>query len=249
MKPYNRDRSTKVEEIREMFDRIAPNYDMLNHTLSFNIDRIWRARMIRTVTKEAPRQLLDLATGTGDVAISIARKIPNTKVLAVDLSEGMLSLARQKSTAAGTSAQINFVQGSAETLSSVEGVAQGSFDAVTLAFGIRNFEDVEAGLRESALALRDGGQLVILELSTPRNPIMRAFHKIYSHKLLPFIASLAARSERSAYEYLPASVDHFHTPEQLLELMRTAGFSKCCKRSQTFGLAHIYIGIKEPNTQ
>ena len=209
MKPYNTDQ-TKKEEVREMFDNIAPKYDLLNHTLSMSIDRVWRRRVVGEVRRAKPGRILDVATGTGDLAIAMARRIRDVQVLDV---------------------------GDAEHLR----VSDASVDVVTVAFGVRNFGDLEAGLREMARTIKPGGKVVILEFSRPRNRVFRALYEFYSYKILPRIGGLVSRDKR-AYEYLPASVGEFPAPEEFMGMMARAGFRNCRARSQSFGIAQIYIG-------
>ncbi|WP_337755982.1 bifunctional demethylmenaquinone methyltransferase/2-methoxy-6-polyprenyl-1,4-benzoquinol methylase UbiE [Alistipes sp.] len=238
MKPYNTDQ-TKKEEVREMFDNIAPKYDLLNHTLSGNIDRVWRRRVVGEVRRAKPGRILDVATGTGDLAIAMARRIRDVQVLAVDLSERMLAVARRKIEARGLDGRIVLDRGDAERLA----VADASVDVATVAFGVRNFGDLGAGLRELARTIKPGGKVVILEFSRPRNRAFRALYEFYSYKILPRIGGLVSRDKR-AYEYLPASVGEFPAPEEFMGMMARAGFRNCRARSQSFGIAQIYIGEK-----
>ncbi|MDE6778315.1 MAG: bifunctional demethylmenaquinone methyltransferase/2-methoxy-6-polyprenyl-1,4-benzoquinol methylase UbiE [Alistipes sp.] len=238
MKPYDTDQS-KTEQVRDMFDRIAPTYDTLNHTLSLNVDRWWRRRTVDVVERLHPARILDIATGTGDLAIAMAHRIPGARVTGVDPSEGMLDVARRKVAACGLDERIGFVTGAAEELAA----GDASFDAATVAFGVRNFGDIAAGLRQIARALRRGGSIVVLEFSTPPNPIVRWGYGIYSHRILPAIGGLVSR-DRAAYRYLPESVDEFPAPERFLDIMREVGFDDCSARSLSFGIAHIYIGVK-----
>ena len=236
MKPYNTDQ-TKKEEVREMFDNIAPKYDLLNHTLSMSIDRVWRRRVVGEVRRAKPGRILDVATGTGDLAIAMARRIRDVQVLGVDLSEQMLAVARRKIEARGLDGRIVLDQGDAERLA----VADASVDVATVAFGVRNFGDLGAGLRELARTIKPGGKVVILEFSRPRNRVFRALYEFYSYKILPRIGGLVSRDKR-AYEYLPASVGEFPAPEEFMAMMARAGFRNCRARSQSFGIAQIYIG-------
>lgn len=236
MKPYNTDQ-TKKEEVREMFDNIAPKYDLLNHTLSMSIDRVWRRRVVGEVRRAKPGRILDVATGTGDLAIAMARRIRDVQVLGVDLSEQMLAVARRKIEARGLDGRIVLDRGDAERLA----VADASVDVATVAFGVRNFGDLGAGLRELARTIKPGGKVVILEFSRPRNRVFRALYEFYSYKILPRIGGLVSRDKR-AYEYLPASVGEFPAPEEFMAMMARAGFRNCRVRSQSFGIAQIYIG-------
>ena len=238
MKPYNTDQ-TKKEEVREMFDNIAPKYDLLNHTLSMSIDRVWRRRVVGEVRRAKPGRILDVATGTGDLAIATARRIRDVQVLGVDLSEQMLAVARRKIEARGLDGRIVLDRGDAERLA----VADASVDVATVAFGVRNFGDLGAGLRELARTIKPGGKVVILEFSRPRNRVFRALYEFYSYKILPRIGGLVSRDKR-AYEYLPASVGEFPAPEEFMAMMERAGFRECRARSQSFGIAQIYTGQK-----
>lgn len=238
VKPYN-DRQTKKEQVREMFDNIAPRYDLLNHTLSLNIDRLWRRRVVRIVRRCRPQRILDVATGTGDLAIAMARGIPGVRVLGVDLSERMLAAAREKVAARGLDNRIVLEAGDAEHLT----LADASVDVATVAFGVRNFGDLDAGLRELARTIKPGGRVVILEFSRPCNRWFRALYEFYTFKVLPRIGGVLSR-DRRAYEYLPASVSAFPTPAEFLSRMERAGFHVCRARSQSFGIAQIYTGEK-----
>ena len=182
VKPYNTGQ-TKKEEVREMFDNIAPKYDLLNHTLSMNIDRIWRRRVVRIVCRSRPHRILDVATGTGDLAIEMARRIRDVHVLGVDLSEKMLDVARCKVAARGLDERVVLDVGDAEHLR----VSDASVDVVTVAFGVRNFGDLEAGLREMARTIKPGGKVVILEFSRPRNRLFRLSSSL-SGLLTPVLA-------------------------------------------------------------
>ena len=220
-----------------MFDNIAPKYDLLNHTLSMSIDRVWRRRVVGEVRRAKPGRILDVATGTGDLAIAMARRIRDVQVLGVDLSEQMLAVARRKIEARGLDGRIVLDRGDAERLA----VADASVDVATVAFGVRNFGDLGAGLRELARTIKPGGKVVILEFSRPRNRVFRALYEFYSYKILPRIGGLVSRDKR-AYEYLPASVGEFPAPEEFMAMMARAGFRNFRARSQSFGIAQIYIG-------
>ena len=220
-----------------MFDNIAPAYDRLNHTLSLSVDRIWRRRVVRIVGRLHPRRVLDMATGTGDLAVMMARSIPEAHIKGVDLSEGMLDVARRKVTARGLDGRVVLDAGDAEHLH----VADASVDVATVAFGVRNFGDLDAGLREMARTIKPGGKVVVLEFSRPRNRLFRALYEFYTYKILPRIGGMVSKDKR-AYEYLPASVGEFPAPKEFMAMMARAGFRNCRARSQSFGIAQIYIG-------
>ncbi len=238
IKPYNND-STKKEQVRDMFNTIAPKYDLLNHTLSLSIDRGWRRRVVKIVKRSGANSILDVATGTGDLALLMARKIKEAKVVGMDLSEMMLSVAQNKAQRYGVSDRVELQCGDAEHLS----FEDGSFDCVTVAFGVRNFESLEVGLTEMARVTKDGGVAVILEFSRPRNRIFRALYEFYSSKILPRIGGLISK-DRRAYEYLPASVQLFPERERFVEMLLEAGFSSASSKSLSFGIAQIYVAQK-----
>jgi demethylmenaquinone methyltransferase/2-methoxy-6-polyprenyl-1,4-benzoquinol methylase len=239
MKPYNEEQ-TKKEQVEEMFDNIAPTYDKLNHIMSLNIDRIWRRRVMRIVRRSKAVKIMDVATGTGDLAIAMAKRVDRTHILGVDLSEEMLAVARKKVQKQGLEERIMLEKGDAENLSMV---ADDSIDAVTVAFGVRNFENMERGLGEMWRTLKEGGKLVVLEFSTPKNRFIRWIYAQYSHRLIPRIGSLISKDKR-AYVYLPESVDEFPSPERFTEILQQVGFKNIKRRSQSFGIAYIYEATK-----
>lgn len=223
-----------------MFDRIAPKYDLLNHTLSAGIDKIWRRRVVKIARHHHPKRILDMATGTGDLAIALARRITDAEVVGIDPSEGMLAEARRKIQRAGLEERIRLMTASAEEL---KGVADNSFDVVTVAFGVRNFEQMELGLKELQRVLRPGGMLIVLEFSNPTLPLVAGLYRWYSHHILPRIGGMVSK-ERAAYEYLPASVDEFPAPKRFIELLHTLGFTDGRSRSQSLGIAQIHTALK-----
>ena len=238
MKPYNTPKSKK-EEVQQMFDNIAQNYDSLNHILSFSIDKLWRRRVVTLVKRLKPQRVMDLATGTGDLAIKMAKRMPKTSIMGVDLSENMLAVAAEKVRRLGLDDHIALYQGDAENLD----VADGVLDVVTIAFGIRNFGSVEVGLKEIMRGLRSGGHVVILEFSTPRNPIVRKLYELYSNHVMKPVGGMISK-DRKAYDYLPDSIVEFPSRGEFIKLMQEAGFVDCYRRSQTLGVAQIYVGRK-----
>lgn len=239
MKPYNEEQ-TKKEQVEQMFDNIAPTYDRLNHILSFNIDRIWRHRVMRIVRRMQPTRIMDVATGTGDLAIAMAKRCAEAQILGVDLSEEMLAVARKKIAHEALSQRIVVCKGDAENLSMV---ASESIEVATVAFGVRNFENLRKGIEEIYRTLKSSGTLVVLEFSIPSNPIVRWVYAQYSHHLLPRVGELLSK-DRKAYDYLPDSVEEFPSPERFATLLREIGFRSVKLRSQSFGIAHIYIASK-----
>lgn len=230
---------SKKNMVRDMFNHIAPTYDRLNHLLSFGIDRLWRRRTVRRVAAARPQRILDLATGTGDLAVALARRIPEARVTGLDMSAEMLAVGRQKVARKGLSDRIRLVEGDAEHLP----FSDASFDAVTIAFGIRNFGDMDAGLREAVRVLRPGGHISILEFSTPGGHLFGPLYRFYFHHILPFIGRLVSRDDK-AYRYLPDSVDHFPNNLLFLRRMEHSGFTGCRSRRLMRGIAYIYEGVK-----
>ena len=230
---------TTKSPVRAMFDRIAPSYDMLNHLLSLGIDHLWRRRAVRELRKFAPKRVLDLATGTCDLAIAIAKGIEGVKVMGTDISTEMVEVGRVKVAKRGLSEQIELGIADAENLP----YGEGEFDAVTVGFGVRNFTNKEQGLSEMARVLREGGVVEILELSRPTNKIFAPIFRFYFHKVMPIMGGWIS-GDRAAYKYLPASVDSFPAPERFVQMMREAGLQECRAIRLTFGVAYIYIGVK-----
>ena len=239
MKPYNQEQ-TKKEQVEEMFDNIAPTYDRLNHIMSLNIDRIWRRRVMRIIRRAKPQRIMDVATGTGDLAIAMARKVNEAHILGVDLSEEMLSEARKKIKRLELEKRITLEKDDAENLTMV---ASESVDAATVAFGVRNFENIERGLSEIYRTLRPGGKLVVLEFSMPKNRLVRWVYRQYAHRLLPRIGGMISK-DKQAYTYLPDSVEEFPAPERFAEILKGVGFKSVKLSSQSFGIAYIYDATK-----
>ena len=238
MKPYN-SQKTKKEEVQQMFDNIAPTYDKLNHILSLSIDKMWRRRVVRKVRRMKPEKIMDLATGTGDLAIKMAKAMPKAKIMGVDLSEKMLAVAAEKVRRKGLDDHIALYQGDAENLDVTDGV----LDVVTVAFGVRNFGNLELGLSEIMRSLRSGGHIVVLEFSTPRNWFVRKCYQFYSNHVMKPVGGMVSK-DRKAYDYLPDSIVEFPDRERFLEIMHRTGFVECRRFSQSFGIAQIYIGKK-----
>ncbi|MBR4964238.1 MAG: bifunctional demethylmenaquinone methyltransferase/2-methoxy-6-polyprenyl-1,4-benzoquinol methylase UbiE [Alistipes sp.] len=239
MKPYNEEQ-TKKEQVEEMFDNIAPTYDRLNHIMSLNIDRVWRRRVMRIVRRAKAQKIMDVATGTADLAIAMAKRIDNTQILGIDLSEEMLAVARRKVEKLGLNERITLEKGDAENLSMV---SNESIDAATVAFGVRNFENIERGISEIYRTIKPGGKLIVLEFSMPKNSIVRWIYRQYAHRLLPRIGGMISK-DKEAYTYLPDSVEEFPAPERFAQMLKAAGFKSVKLRSQSFGIAYIYDATK-----
>jgi len=230
----------KKEKVRQMFDGIAPTYDRLNHLMSLNVDKLWRRYALREIVDGSVQQILDVACGTGDSTISIAKAgNPGSRVTGVDISEGMMALVMQKAAREGVHDRIRLKVADGEDLP----FGEGSFHRVTCAFGIRNFEHKEQGLREFYRVLKPGGKAVILELSVPTGRTARRLYDVYFMHVLPWVGGLIS-GDKAAYRYLPASVHAFPSPEVFMEMLRDAGFTQVRHRSLSFGLCRMYIGEK-----
>ena len=230
----------KKEGLRKLFDNIAGDYDRLNHILSLNIDKSWRRKAVKEIADTAePLNILDEACGTCDFTIEIAKAAPQgSNVTGIDLSERMLQIGREKCCKEGITAELQ--TGDCEAMP----YKDETFDRIGVAFGVRNFENLPKGLTEMLRVLKPEGKLVILELSIPRNPIIRWCYKLYFLKILPAIGGWVS-GNRGAYEYLPASVLRFPAPEKFMEMMHEAGFEQVHKKSFTMGICQMYIGIKK----
>ncbi|PLX19645.1 MAG: bifunctional demethylmenaquinone methyltransferase/2-methoxy-6-polyprenyl-1,4-benzoquinol methylase UbiE [Salinivirgaceae bacterium] len=222
-----------------MFNHIAPKYDFLNHFLSLGIDKSWRKKVVKELKKKDPKRMLDVASGTGDLAIAAAMRMPNLKVEATDIAAVMLEKAQIKIEKRKLSDRINVSIADAENLQ----FDATQFDAVTAAFGVRNFEDVPKGLSEMYRVLKPGGKLIILEFSKPRKGPFAMFFRFYFKFILPFLGRLFSGNNR-AYTYLPESVEAFAERENFIQLMEQAGFQSCDYKVLTFGVACMYQGIK-----
>lgn len=223
-----------------MFDSIAGDYDALNHILSLDVDKIWRKKALKQIVDApAPVQVLDLACGTGDFSIAIAKALTGGHVTGVDLSEGMLAVMREKVDKAELNGIISIEEGDGENLR----FPDNTFDRVTIAFGIRNFEDRPKGLREMLRVLKPGGRLVILELSRPENKIIRWFYDLYFLHILPKIGGKVS-GDKAAYAYLPASVAAFPGKKEFTATMREAGFRTVTHKAFTLGICRMYTGEK-----
>ena len=226
----------KKEEVEAMFDAIAPRYDFLNRLLSFGIDRLWRKRAVAMLRADRPRRILDVATGTADLAIEALALHPQ-KVVGVDLSEEMLERGRHKLRRLGEGDRVTLQRGDAERLP----FSDAQFDAALVAFGVRNFEDLGRGLGEIRRVLRPGGAVVVLEFSKPRAFPVKQLYDAYSRHVLPRIGQAVSGSE-GAYRYLPASVAAFPDGPDFLQRLRTAGFADVRWSPLTFGIASLYKG-------
>lgn len=238
IKPYEGE-GEKGKLVEEMFDNIAPTYDTLNHRLSWDIDKRWRRKAIGMLASYKPAKILDIATGTGDFAILAAKNLHPQQLIGADISEGMMEIGRQKVKREKLDSIISFHKEDCLHLSFEEE----TFDAVTAAFGIRNFQNLDQGLKEMCRVLKKGGHLCIIELTTPVSfPMKQLFH-VYSHTVLPIYGRLISK-DTSAYRYLTATIEAFPQGEAMMEILRKAGFCKAEFRRLTFGICTMYFATK-----
>jgi len=229
----------KSAQVEQMFDNIAPTYDKLNHRLSLNIDRGWRRKALLALLPHHPRRLLDIATGTGDFAIMAAQMLCPARLVGADISEGMMAIGRQKVRQLRLDDVISFERQDCLNLT----YPDNSFDAVTAAFGIRNFQDLDRGLREMCRVLTPGGHLCIVELTRPVSFPMRQLFTIYSHTVLPIYGRLVSH-DASAYHYLTRTIEAFPQGEAMTGILARAGFSQASFRRLTFGICTMYLATK-----
>ena len=222
-----------------MFDKIAPSYDRLNHALSLGIDRRWRRTAVDALGIHQPQQILDIATGTGDFALLLAKRIKPQHIVGADISEGMMAVGREKVKEEGLQNVISFQYEDCMQLS----FPDGSFDAVTSSYGVRNFQNLDKGLQEMQRVLRPGGHLLIVELTPPPSFPMKQLFWLFAHVVMPLLGRLISHDD-SAYTYLPASMQAFPQPEQMEGILRKAGFTEVQWRRFTFGISTMYLATK-----
>ena len=236
--PYGA-KTDKTQQVEQMFDNIAATYDTLNHRLSWNIDRYWRRKAIRKLQPFAPKEVLDIATGTGDFAIQTCRFLPSVSIKGVDISEGMMAVGRKKVELMGLQERISFERQDCTALT----FDDNSYDAVIAAFGIRNFADLDKGLREMCRVLRPGGHLCILELTQPVAFPVRQLFQLYSHTVLPLYGRLISK-DSEAYTYLTKTIEAFPQGERMVEILQQAGFRQAQFQRLTFGICTLYFATK-----
>lgn len=236
--PYGA-KTDKTQQVEQMFDNIASTYDTLNHRLSWNIDRYWRRKAIRKLQPFAPKEVLDIATGTGDFAIQTCRFLPSVSIKGVDISEGMMVVGRKKVELMGLQERISFERQDCTALT----FDDNSYDAVIAAFGIRNFADLDKGLREMCRVLRPGGHLCILELTQPVAFPVRQLFQLYSHTVLPLYGRLISK-DSEAYTYLTKTIEAFPQGERMVEILQQAGFRQAQFQRLTFGICTLYFATK-----
>ena len=239
--PYKQSQQSKKGQVEEMFDNISPKYDLLNHLLSVNIDKIWRKNTIRKLRAHNPSLILDIATGTGDFAVA-ATKLPEVKVIGIDISEGMLAVAREKIHKKKLDQRISVQKADSENLP----FDDNSFDASVVGFGVRNFEHLKVGLSEILRVLKPGSVFYVLEFSKPSKTPFKQLYKFYFKRILPTIGRLISK-DKSAYTYLPESVAEFPDGDDFLAILAEVGFENNRCYRQTFGIASIYEAHKPKN--
>lgn len=228
----------KKEVVKDIFNDIAPKYDLLNHFLSLNIDKIWRREAMKCVLEEEKGMLLDVACGTGDFSIAACRAGVR-KVTGIDISENMVEVGRKKISGMGLQERIVLQSGDSERMD----FPDNHFDVVTVAFGVRNFEHLELGLKEMQRVLKPGGKVIILEFSMPERFPMKQLYTFYFRHILPVVGGIIS-GNKGAYSYLPESVMKFPQGEFFLNIMRECGFSSSTQRRLSFGIASLYVGKK-----
>ena len=237
--PFRESCLTKKEQVAKMFDKIALRYDFMNRFLSAGIDIYWRKQAIRQLKTDAPRKILDVATGTGDLAILMAKYLHPDQIIGIDISEKMLELGRNKIAKLLLNKQIQLLQGDSEAIN----FSDKTFDAVTVAFGVRNFENLEQGLVEIYRVLKPNGKIVILEFSRPKQFLIKGFYNLYMKIVAPGVASWVSKN-KEAYQYLHNSVKAFPEGETFLLILKNAGFQKTTLKRLSLGICTIYCGQK-----
>ncbi len=235
--PYNSDH-TKAAQVEQMFDNIAPKYDFLNRTLSLGIDVLWRKKAIKLLAKRNPKQILDVATGTADLALEAIKLNPD-KITGIDISEGMLQHGRTKIKQRNLESKIELIKADSENLP----FSTDTFDATMVSFGVRNFEHLEIGLAEILRTLKPKGIIMVLEFSKPESFPIKQVYNFYFNNILPGIGRLISK-DSAAYDYLPASVDAFPHGKRFTDILEKVGYLNCKQIKLSFGIASIYLAEK-----
>lgn len=236
--PDKNSETSKKRQVEEMFNDISPKYDLLNHLLSANIDKLWRNRVVRMLEQKQPKTIIDIATGTADFALAASR-IKNSIITGIDISEGMLEVGREKINKKGLNDRIKLVKADSENLP----FELDSFDAAIVGFGVRNFETLKKGLSEIFRVLKPGGEFYVLEFSKPSKTPVKQFYSFYFTRILPLVGGIISKN-RNAYTYLPESVNEFPDGVNFLSILAETGFTETQYFEQTFGIATIYKACK-----
>ncbi len=238
IKPYS-EQEEKGKQVEMMFDQIAHSYDLLNHRLSWNIDKGWRRKAIMQLAAAKPQCILDVATGTGDFAMMATKMLKPKSLIGADISEGMMNIGKVKTKESGMDDIISFKKEDCMNLS----FGDCTFDAVTAAFGIRNFPNLDKGLKEMFRVLKEGGQMSIVELTEPISFPMKQLFKIYSHTVLPIVGRIISK-DVNAYKYLTATIEAFPQGELMVDVLKRAGFREAKFKRLTFGICTMYFATK-----
>ncbi len=237
--PYKQSSESKKEQVAEMFDNIAFRYDFLNRFLSAGIDVSWRKKAINKLKEINPQNILDVATGTGDVAILTAKMLKPAKITGIDISEGMLDVGRKKIADLGLTQTIELLSGDSEKIN----FPDNNFDAITVAFGVRNYQNLEKGLQEMYRVLKPGGKLVVLEFSKPKNVFFKGFYNFYMNYIAPGFGKMFAKN-RGAYQYLNDSVQKFPEGQDFINILEKNGYANTGNKALTMGICTLYWGLK-----
>jgi demethylmenaquinone methyltransferase/2-methoxy-6-polyprenyl-1,4-benzoquinol methylase len=238
--PFKGSNETKKQQVASMFDKIAFRYDFLNRFLSAGIDIGWRKKAIKELRALQPNHILDVATGTGDMAVLAQKILRPAKITGIDISEGMLQIGRKKIEKLGLESIIELQKGDSETI----GFSDNTFDAITVAFGVRNFQNLEQGLAEMLRVLKPGGKLVVLEFSRPKQFLFKGIYNLYMETIAPAIGKLVAKN-KDAYQYLNDSVQRFPEGQEFTSILRDVGYTDCFDKVLTLGICSIYCGRKK----
>jgi len=237
--PFKDSTESKKKQVEKMFDNIAFRYDFLNHFLSAGIDVGWRRKAIKQLRSLAPKAILDVATGTGDMAILACKLLKVEKITGIDISDGMLEIGKKKIKKLGLQNRVELLKGDSETIKFTDN----SFDAVTVAFGVRNFQDLELGLNEIKRVLKPGGKLIVLECTKPKLPVIKNFYNLYLNIIAPRIGRMISKN-KDAYQYLNESVQKFPEGKDFVEILNKLGYKNASCKTLSLGISSIYCGEK-----
>lgn len=237
--PFKDSAESKKKQVEKMFDKIAFRYDFLNHFLSAGIDVGWRKKAIKQLRSLDPKSILDVATGTGDMAILSYRLLNAEKIIGIDISDGMLEIGKKKIEKLGLQQRIELLKGDSETII----FNSNSFDAVTVAFGVRNFQNLELGLSEIKRVLKPGGKLIVLECTKPKLPVIKNFYNLYLNLIAPLIGRVISKN-KNAYQYLNESVQKFPEGKDFVQILNKLGYKNASCKTLSLGISSIYCGEK-----